>query len=63
MAGTAADVDFMKNDVRTRKELDGLGCVGDVGWYCLSATLWAFNHDPPSMVQAQIGMPASCSIQ
>ncbi|MCJ1463985.1 hypothetical protein MMC07_002595 [Pseudocyphellaria aurata] len=26
---------------------------GDIGWYCLSNTLWAFNHDPPSLVQAQ----------
>ena len=53
----AADEAFMKGDVRTQKDLDGLGCLGDIGWYCLSVTLWAFNHDPPSKVQAQIGVP------
>ncbi|KAK9809491.1 hypothetical protein WJX73_004296 [Symbiochloris irregularis] len=51
----AADEDFKKNDVRAKKDLDGLGCLGDIGWYCLTVTLFAFNYDAPSQVQAHIG--------
>lgn len=51
----AADEDFKKNDVRAKKDLDGLGCLGDIGWYCLTVTLFAFNYDPPSKVQGHIG--------
>ena len=28
----------MENDVRTRKDGDALGSVGDVGWYCIRYT-------------------------
>ena len=52
----AGDEDFLKNDVRTKRDLDGLGCLGDIGWYTLSVSLWAFDHDTPSQVQAHIGV-------
>ena len=47
--------EFLKNDVRTFKDLDGLGCYGDIGWYCVSHILWAFGYDPPETVQANAG--------
>ena len=49
------DEDFLKNDVRTFKDLDGLGCYGDIGWYCVSHILWAYNYEPPETVQANAG--------
>ena len=30
----AADDDFLKNDIRVKPDLDGLGAFGDTGWYC-----------------------------
>ena len=51
----AGDEDFLKNDVRTFKELDGLGCYGDIGWYCVSHILWAYSYEPPEIVQANAG--------
>ncbi len=34
------------------KELDGLGCLGDMGWYNVRATLWAYDFELPQYVQA-----------
>lgn len=48
--------EFMANDVRCKAHLDGLGCVGDLGWYCIGFTLFAFNYNLPSSVTAHPGM-------
>ena len=40
------------------KDLDGLGCLGDMGWYCIRAILWAFRWDLPHTVQAT---PGTCT--
>ncbi len=34
------------------KELDGLGCLGDMGWYNIRAALWAYDFELPQYVQA-----------
>eukprot|EP00877_Chromochloris_zofingiensis_P008835 jgi/Chrzof1/4204/Cz14g03010.t1 len=39
------------NDVRFQKHLDGLGCLGDLGWYCVYASLWAMQWELPDRVQ------------
>ncbi|QDT96907.1 Gfo/Idh/MocA family protein [Gimesia aquarii] len=34
-----------ENDLRLQRDLGG-GSLGDLGWYCIGATLWAFNELP-----------------
>ncbi|CAI5467158.1 unnamed protein product [Closterium sp. Yama58-4] len=46
--------EFMKRDIRLKKDLDGLGCLGDIGWYCIRASLWAADFEPPYKV---LGLP------
>ncbi|CAL8470334.1 g9876 [Coccomyxa elongata] len=43
---------FLKGDIRMSKELDGLGCLGDMGWYNIRAALWAYDFELPQYVQA-----------
>lgn len=57
----------MTNDVRCKANLDGMGCVGDLGWYCIGFTLFAFNYDLPTSVTGHPGthagtMPAAHSM-
>ncbi|OMO99268.1 hypothetical protein COLO4_13417 [Corchorus olitorius] len=47
-----ASPEFLENDIRVKAELDGLGVVGDLGWYCLGAVLWAKNYELPTLVTA-----------
>ncbi len=36
--------DFQKDqNIRTKRDLDALGAVGDLGWYTVRAALWAFQ--------------------
>jgi predicted dehydrogenase len=42
------DDDFFQNDIRTKKECDPLGCVGDLGWYCIRMALLVFPTKPTS---------------
>lgn len=39
-----------------KKGLDGLGCLGDMGWYCVRAALWAYNFEKPVSVSAHAGV-------
>ena len=36
-------------------DCDPLGCLGDLGWYCIRATLWAFDYESPLAVAAHPG--------
>ncbi|XP_054787306.1 uncharacterized oxidoreductase At4g09670-like isoform X2 [Prosopis cineraria] len=47
-----ADPDFLKNDIRVKPDLDALGSLGDIGWYCIRAILWAANFELPKTVIA-----------
>lgn len=47
--------EFFKSDVRVKREADALGCLGDLGWYCARAVLWAFAYEPPATVTANPG--------
>ncbi len=42
-------------DVRTQPDLDGLGCLGDIGWYCVRAALRVFAWEPPERVLGHAG--------
>ena len=45
----------MKEDMRVKKDLDGLGAMGDIGWYCIGNILMAFGWEAPQLVQASAG--------
>ncbi|GLU16443.1 hypothetical protein SLE2022_328760 [Rubroshorea leprosula] len=47
-----ADSDFLKNDIRVKPDLDALGTLGDLGWYCINAILWAADYELPDTVAA-----------
>ncbi|KAG6602218.1 putative oxidoreductase, partial [Cucurbita argyrosperma subsp. sororia] len=48
----AADADFLANDIRVKSDLDGLGALGDAGWYCIRSILFAANFELPKRVIA-----------
>uniref|UniRef100_A0A7N0TJ87 Oxidoreductase n=1 Tax=Kalanchoe fedtschenkoi TaxID=63787 RepID=A0A7N0TJ87_KALFE len=51
----AAEPDFLKNDIRVKPDLDALGALGDVGWYCLRSILFVFDYELPKKVLALPG--------
>ncbi|KAL5982035.1 hypothetical protein ACLOJK_016103 [Asimina triloba] len=50
--GYFGDSDFLEKDVRVNPDLDSLGALGDVGWYCIRAILWAADYQLPKTVAA-----------
>lgn len=57
----AGDAAFLANDIRVKKGLDSLGCLGDMGWYCVRASLWAYNFEKPVSVSAHAGGLHACT--
>ncbi|XP_068643567.1 uncharacterized oxidoreductase At4g09670 [Aristolochia californica] len=51
----SADPDFLENDIRVKPDLDALGGLGDTGWYCTRAILWAVDYELPKSVTALRG--------
>lgn len=49
------DTDFFTKNIRMNAELDALGALGDVGWYCARAILWAYDYAVPLSVKALPG--------
>lgn len=47
-----AGPDFLKNDIRVKPDLDALGALGDIGWYCIRSILWAVDYELPKTVVA-----------
>ncbi|KAG5524512.1 hypothetical protein RHGRI_031243 [Rhododendron griersonianum] len=47
-----ADRDFLHNNIRVKPDLDALGALGDIGWYCIQAILWAADYELPETVTA-----------
>ncbi|KAK7305663.1 hypothetical protein VNO77_43571 [Canavalia gladiata] len=47
-----ATPEFLESDIRVKPDLDGLGALGDLGWYCIGASLWAKGYQLPSTVTA-----------
>jgi predicted dehydrogenase len=46
--------DFVRSNIRAHGALEPLGCLGDLGWYCLRFTLWAMGETPPVSVTGRI---------
>lgn len=46
---------WAQTNIRGQPHLDGLGALGDIGWYCTRVILWAFDFDMPSAVTAHRG--------
>lgn len=44
--------EFLESDIRVKPELDGLGALGDLAWYCIGASLWAKDYQLPTSVTA-----------
>ncbi|RLN42077.1 oxidoreductase [Panicum miliaceum] len=44
--------DFLQNDVKVKPDLDALGALGDIGWYCIRAILWTVSYELPRSVVA-----------
>jgi predicted dehydrogenase len=53
MCGFRASEYFLQNDIRVKPDLDALGVLGDVGWYCIRSILWAVDYELPETVIAQ----------
>ncbi|KAK6116106.1 hypothetical protein DH2020_008375 [Rehmannia glutinosa] len=51
----AVDKNFLENDIRVKPDLDALGALGDVGWYCIRSILWAADFELPKSVLALRG--------
>jgi hypothetical protein len=39
-------------DIRFKVDLEPLGCLGDLGWYNVRLSLWAFKYELPAKVRA-----------
>lgn len=46
----ALDEDWKKNNIRTSAATEPFGCLGDLGWYNIYISLWAFNFETPESV-------------
>ncbi|KAM1413319.1 hypothetical protein ACFXTO_025933 [Malus domestica] len=60
--------DFLESNIRVNANLDALGALGDIGWYCIGAILWAKDYKLPTVVNAlpdvlknSAGVILSCS--
>ncbi|GAB4845214.1 hypothetical protein Ancab_038625 [Ancistrocladus abbreviatus] len=47
--------EFLQNDIRVNPDLEPQGALGDQGWYCVRAILWAADYQPPKTVIALHG--------
>jgi predicted dehydrogenase len=45
---------FMETNIRADGGLEPLGCLGDLGWYCVRFTLWALKWQMPRAVSARL---------
>lgn len=46
--------DFRLANIRSNAALEPLGCLGDLGWYCIRFALWAMHWQLPHEVSARI---------
>jgi predicted dehydrogenase len=53
-----APAGFLDKNIRASSQLEPLGCLGDLGWYCVRLALWAMNYEMPSEVTGRLISPA-----
>ena len=46
--------EFVANNIRAHSMLEPLGCLGDLGWYCVRFSLWALGYAMPEFVTGRI---------
>jgi predicted dehydrogenase len=46
--------EFFDSNIRAHSNLEPLGCLGDLGWYCIRFTLWAMDWQMPQKVIGRI---------
>jgi predicted dehydrogenase len=46
--------DFRQANIRADGAMEPLGCLGDLGWYCIRLALWAMNWQLPREVSGRI---------
>jgi predicted dehydrogenase len=49
-----SDEDFRQENIRAHGALEPLGCLGDLGWYCIRFALWIMNWQLPREVAGRI---------
>lgn len=49
-----ADEEWVASNIRASSNLEPAGCLGDLGWYTIRATLWAMNYEMPREVRGRI---------
>lgn len=49
-----ADEAWINSNIRASSELEPAGCLGDLGWYTIRATLWAMKYEMPKEVRGRI---------
>ncbi len=62
----AGSPEFFRGNIRTQAALEPLGCLGDLGWYCVQFALWAAGWRLPREVTGRLlathgGVPAELS--
>lgn len=46
--------EFLRDNIRTRSDLEPQGCLGDLGWYCIRFALWTMRYEMPLRVTGRI---------
>lgn len=46
--------DFHRSNIRVNGALEPLGCLGDLGWYCIRITLWTMKWQMPRRIEARL---------
>jgi predicted dehydrogenase len=49
-----SDDSFFASNIRGHSALEPLGCLGDLGWYCIRFALWAMNWKMPRKVTGRL---------
>jgi predicted dehydrogenase len=49
-----ASDDFHRENIRANRALEPLGCLGDLGWYCIRFSLWAMHWQMPLRVRGSV---------
>lgn len=52
---------FRSGNIRTRADLEPLGCLGDLGWYCIRYALWVMRWQLPRRVAGRILLEAEAA--
>ncbi|XP_020580981.1 uncharacterized oxidoreductase At4g09670-like [Phalaenopsis equestris] len=67
IASFHAKPEFLHDNIRVRPNLDGLGALGDLGWYCIRFILWTADYELPrtavafpNPVKNEAGVLLSC---